>query len=265
VRDLDGGFPRARNPPVDPAPANSPYCSTALTLQAIEIQISAELDSAFAHESRCVASPDGPAERSDTIWVGPASLLTLIAGRASTMKTTQLIVVCLLLGPSCAHADLVVEQEVTGHATRTPGGGSQAATANILLIEAKGDKVRTTLTPIGKEQLARRTYIVNAAKGEVITLMPDRKRYQVTRADAFEQMKPMLIHSLESTWGPIPVAPPVARPTGRKKSINGFDTEEYVSESSHLRLVYWIAPSLRKYVPEFARMLAASAGSSRPR
>jgi hypothetical protein len=119
-----------------------------------------------------------------------------------------------------ARADLTIVQKVEG--------GGQGAD---MTIKIKGDKARIEASP-------QVTMIVDAKTGEIIHLMNDQKT--VVHMSA-EKMKAAMDTLNKFNGKDETAAKPKLTATGKKESINGYETEQYVYETPSFKAVYWIA------------------------
>jgi hypothetical protein len=136
------------------------------------------------------------------------------------MKASLLCLFVAALLPLTARADLTIVQNVEG------GGPVSEIT-----IKLKGDKARM--------EAAQMTTIMDGKTGEVLTLMNAKKKFvriSGDKAKAIAEMASKYSGTTASTEKPKLTA------TGRKETINGFETEEYVWETPKLKASYWIAP-----------------------
>ena len=127
-----------------------------------------------------------------------------------------------------AHGDLTVVQKVEGKGP-----------ANEVTLKIKGDKSRVEATP-------QMTSILDGKTGETITMMNPQKKF--VRISG-EKAKAIAEMAAKYTGG-APGQPKMAA-TGKKMTINGYETEEYVSETPKFTARYWIAPAY----PEGAAIL----------
>ena len=119
-----------------------------------------------------------------------------------------------------ARADLTIVQKVEG-------GGPIAN----MTIKIKGNKVRVEATP-------EITSIIDSKTGEMINLINDKKT--VMRISG-EQAKAFAGEALKAVKSD-PAAPkPKLTPTGKKETINGHETAEYIWQSPQFTASYWIA------------------------
>lgn len=150
------------------------------------------------------------------------------------MKFVSLLaLVCL---PMVARADLVIVQKVEG-----AGQNSE------MTMKFKDDKIRADVSP----QISTLT---DASSGDVTTIMHTQKTYMVIPASSsralMEQMKKQM-DAQTAAGAPTPNPKPQA--TGKKEKINGYDTEEYTSVFSGMKVNYWIASKF----PNWPQVLAA--------
>ncbi len=128
-----------------------------------------------------------------------------------------------------ARADLTVVQKMEG----TEG-------LNKITFKIKGDKARVEVSP-------QITTIVDAKTGDLTTLLNDQKtvmRISGERAKAMAEMAKTFVKQ-ETPDQSVP------KPTGRKETIAGYETEEYVTESANYKASYWVA----KTYPNFQSIL----------
>jgi len=118
-----------------------------------------------------------------------------------------------------ARADLVLVQKIEG-------GGP----VDQLTIKLKGDKARL-------EGMPQVTTIMDSKSGEMLTLMNEEKKFMRISADkakAFAAMANKYAAGSETEK-------PKLTATGKKEKINGYETEEFVSEATSFKAHYWIA------------------------
>ena len=116
-------------------------------------------------------------------------------------------------------ADLTIVQSVEG-------GGP----VSLVTLKLKGDKARM--------EAAQMTTIMDGKTGEVITLMNAQKKFvriSGDKAKAIAEMASKYSGTTASSEKPNLTA------TGRKETVNGYETEEYVWETPKLKASYWIA------------------------
>jgi hypothetical protein len=136
------------------------------------------------------------------------------------MKASLLCLFVVPVLPLTGRADLTIVQQVEG------GGPVSAIT-----IKLKGDKARM--------EAAQMTTIMDGKTGDVLTLMNAQKKFvriSGDKAKAIAEMASKYSGTTATTEKPKLTA------TGRKETINGYETEEYVWETPKLKASYWIAP-----------------------
>ncbi len=146
----------------------------------------------------------------------------------------KLLSSCLLIGALfilSARADLTIVQKVEG-----------VGPVNEMTIRIKGDKVRIEATP-------QVTSIMDSKTGEMLNLMNEQKKFMRISADKAKAISEMA-SKYDSTKPP--AEKPKLTPTGKKQTINGNETEEYVCETPSYKATYWVAT---KY-PDSAVILA---------
>jgi hypothetical protein len=124
-----------------------------------------------------------------------------------------------------ARADLTIIQKMDG-----------AEGIHQITLKVKGDKARVEVNP-------QVTTIVDAKSGDLTTLLNDRKtvmRISGERAKAMAEMAKSFVKE-EAPEQSLP------KPTGRKETIGGYETEEYVSDSPKYHASYWVAKSYPNY------------------
>jgi len=116
-------------------------------------------------------------------------------------------------------ADLTIVQRVEG-----------AGQNGDVTVKIKGDKERI-------DAPSQPTRIIDGKTGEMIDLMNDRKNF--VRISA-EQIKAAAETINKFDGGEKPAAPKLT-PTGKKETINGYETEESVYETPRFKASFWIA------------------------
>lgn len=119
-----------------------------------------------------------------------------------------------------AQADLTIVQNVEG-------GGPVAA----MTMKIKGGKARIEAGP-------QMTTIIDSKSGDLLTLMNDQKKF--VRLSA-AQAKAAAAMAMEPDVKGAPPARPQLKPTGKKETINGYETEEYICEAPAFKGSYWIS------------------------
>lgn len=134
----------------------------------------------------------------------------------------RVILSLLFIAFNLARADLTLIQKVEG-----------VGPVSEITMKVKGDKVRVDATP-------EMTTIYDAKTGSSIQLLKAQKT--VIRMSA-EKMKAMsqLIAKGKEKEKPVEQGKLVA--TGKTQKVNGYDTEEYVTETPSFKASYWVARS----------------------
>ena len=135
------------------------------------------------------------------------------------MKAFVLFLILAFAFSLPARADFTIIQKVEGQGT-----------SNEIIIKLKDNRVRMETTP-------QMTMIVDGKTGDTITLINTRKKFLRIPGD-----KAQAIAEMAAKYGATTVEKPKVAATGRKKTINGYETEEYVAETSTFKASYWIAP-----------------------
>ncbi len=135
------------------------------------------------------------------------------------MKFYSLVAAFSLIAIFPAVADLTIVQSVEGI-----GPASQ------MTMKIKGDKARVEVSP-------QVTMIFDAKKGEMISLMNEQKMVVRMPADKIKAAAELIRKSngKESAEKPKIVA------TGKKETVNGYQTEQYVCDTPNFKATYWIA------------------------
>jgi hypothetical protein len=141
------------------------------------------------------------------------------------MKASLLSVALVAALAVLARADFTIVQKVEGQ--KVEGKSS----ANEITLKLKGDKIRVEATP-------QMTMIVDGKTGDTITLMNAQKKFLRISGD-----KAKAIAELAAKYGGATGEKPKLIATGKKMTINGYETEEYVGETKLFKASYWIAPS----------------------
>jgi hypothetical protein len=127
-----------------------------------------------------------------------------------------------------AQADFTIVQKV-----ETKGGSSE------ITIKLKGDRIRMEATP-------QMTMIVDAKTGDTLTLMNAQKKFIRISGETTKA-----IAEMAAKYGGTTVEKPRFTATGKTKTINGFEAEEYIGETSTFKATYWVAPKF----PDSAALL----------
>lgn len=138
------------------------------------------------------------------------------------MKTPLLSALILLAWLANTRADLTIVQQIEG-----------AGPVAQVTMKIKGDKARIEATP-------QVTSIFDGKTGEVLSILNDQKMVMRTSA---AQAKAAASAMAAQTGQP--AAAPGGKlkitPSGKKETINGFETEEFVVDNPSYKASYWIA------------------------
>ena len=137
------------------------------------------------------------------------------------MKVRGLFLVIAAFISVTARADLTIVQKIEG-----------SGSVKQITMKLKGGKARVEVSP-------ELTTILESQNGDILTLMNTKKKFVRISAE-----KSKAIAELASKYGKepsIPAEKSKLTPTGRKETINGNETEEYVRESPSVKESYWIA------------------------
>src|SRR5947209_6417490 len=140
----------------------------------------------------------------------------------TAVKTLLSLFAALAAGFSSARADLTIVENVEGDSH-----------TSAMTVKIKGDKARIEANP----QL---TTIVDSKKGEITSLINDRKVFLRISGNRLRAAMDMVNKFDEKSP---PAAKPKLIPTGRKATINGYETEEYGYETPKVKASFWVAPS----------------------
>jgi hypothetical protein len=136
------------------------------------------------------------------------------------MKLAGFVFLCGLCLISSARADLTIVQKVEGI-----GGGGE------MTMKIKGDKMRIEVSP-------QITTIFDGKTGELTNLMNDQKTVVRISADKMKAAAEM-IRKFNSKKDSAEKAKLVS--TGKKETINGYETEQYAYDEPDFKATYWIA------------------------
>ena len=120
----------------------------------------------------------------------------------------------------CAFGDLTIVQSVEGMGPVTQ-----------MTMKIKGDKARVDVSP-------QMTTIFDAKTGEMINLMREQKMVVRMSAEKMRAAAEMMRKSQGKKEG---AEKPKIVPTGKKETLNGYQTEQYTCDAPHFKATYWIA------------------------
>lgn len=141
------------------------------------------------------------------------------------MKSLRYLAITFLALLAPARADLTIVQKVDG-----------AGALRRITMKVKGDKARVEVSP-------QITTIIDAKTGAITNLMHDQKMVMTISGEKAKAMAEMA-KSFANEETPVPATP---KATGKKETINGYETEEYVSDSPKFHASYWVATSYPDY------------------
>ena len=131
--------------------------------------------------------------------------------------------VALSLALPWARADLTLVQSVEG----TSG-------SNEMTMKLKGDKMRIDVSP-------QVTTIIDAKTGEMINLMNDQKKVMRISGEKVRATMEMAQQFKTKNGKKETKEKPKFVATGKKETINGYETEQYTWETPDFKATYWIA------------------------
>jgi Domain of unknown function (DUF4412) len=141
-----------------------------------------------------------------------------------------------------ARADLTIVQRVEG-----------AGQNGDITVKIKGDKERI-------DAPSQPTRIIDAKTGEMTDLMNDKKSF--VRISA-EQIKAAAETINKFDGGEKPAAPKLTS-TGKKETINGYETEEFVYETPQFKASFWVAAKYPDAASVLKQMQAPISGAWKP-
>lgn len=147
------------------------------------------------------------------------------------MKSLCLLATVFLVFNS-ARADLTIVQTVDG-----------AGQVQHITMKVKGDRARVE---IGSQL----TTIIDSKTGNVINLITEKKVAMTIPGDKARAMAE-IAKAFVKEEAP---AQPAPKPTGKKETINGYETQEYVSDSPKFHASYWVAPAYPNYAAILQQM-----------
>ena len=159
------------------------------------------------------------------------------------MRVLPLFVIasaCLIIS---VRADLTIVQRVEG--------GAQNGDVT---VKIKGDKERM-------DAASQPTRIIDGKAGEMLDLMNDKKtfvRISATQMKAAAETMQRLDSSKPGT------STPKLRPTGKKETISGYETEEYVYETADFKAHFWVATKYPGADAILRQLQAPMTGAWRP-
>jgi hypothetical protein len=135
------------------------------------------------------------------------------------MKASFLSLFFVSLFSLSAQADFTIVQKVEAKGQATE-----------ITLKIKGDRIRMEAPP-------QTTMIVDAKTGDTLTLINAQKKFIRISGETTKA-----IAEMAAKYGGGTVEKPKFTATGKKTTINGYEAEEYVGETSSFKASYWIAP-----------------------
>ena len=142
----------------------------------------------------------------------------------------------------CARADLTIVQKIEG-----PGQNGE------ITVKIKGDKERM-------DAPSQPTRIIDGKTGEMTDLLNEKKSF--IRISA-QQMKAAAETIKKFDDGKQP-SPHKLTPTGKKETINGYETEEFVCETPQFKASFWVATKYPEAADILKQMQAPVSGAWKP-
>jgi hypothetical protein len=151
----------------------------------------------------------------------------------------SVITLALLVG---ARADLTIVQKVEG-----PGQNGE------ITVKIKGEKERM-------DAPSQPTRIIDGKTGEMTDLLNEKKSF--IRISA-QQMK-AAAETINKFDDGKPPSPHKLTPTGKKETINGYETEEFVYETPQFKASFWVATKYPDAADILKQMQAPVSGAWKP-
>jgi hypothetical protein len=154
----------------------------------------------------------------------------------------------LVLSVSClfsARGDLTIVYSSAMTPASTNGNDEAAKPAGAgtnMTIKIKGERARIDASPY-------LTTIFDGKTGDVINLLNDQKTVVRISPEKLKAVTDMLDKFSDKKAAS---EKPRLTPTGRKETVNGYETEEYTYDGPGFKAIYWIAPAY----PDGAAILA---------
>jgi hypothetical protein len=142
----------------------------------------------------------------------------------------------------CARADLTIVQKVEG-----PGQNGE------ITVKIKGDKERM-------DAPSQPTRIIDGKTGELTDLLSEKKSF--IRISA-QQMK-AAAETINKFDDGKQQSPRKLTPTGKKETINGYETEEFVFETPQFKASFWVATKYPGAADILKQMQAPVSGAWKP-
>ena len=137
------------------------------------------------------------------------------------MKIRGLCLIVAAFIPVTARGDLTIVQKIEG-----------SGSLKQITMKLKGDKARVEVSP-------ELTTIMETKGGDILTLLNTKKKFVRISAEKSRAIAELASKYAKNSSAPAEKSKLTA--TGRKETINGYETEEYVRESPSMKESYWIA------------------------
>ena len=141
-----------------------------------------------------------------------------------------------------ARADLTIVQ-------RVEGAGQNGDTT----VKIKGDKERI-------DAPNQPTRILDGKSGEMTNLLNDKKSFVRVSAEQIKAAT-QAVNKFDADKKP---ASPKLTPTGKKETVSGYETEEYVFESPQIKAAFWVATKYPDAAGILKEMQAPVSGAWKP-
>ena len=161
---------------------------------------------------------------------------------ASPMRKSLVVAALILVAFVCStRADLTIVQHVDG-----------VGQNGDVTVKIKGDKERI-------DAPSQPSRIIDGKTGEMTDLMNDRKSFVQISADQIKAAA----ESMNLNADKSATAPKLAA-TGKKDTINGYETEEYVYETPRFKASFWVAARYPGVTDILKQKQARIAGAWKP-
>jgi hypothetical protein len=137
------------------------------------------------------------------------------------MNTFRLCLILTLSLLGIARADLTMVQKIEG-----------TGPVKQITIKIKGDKARLEASP-------EITMLIDNKSGEIVNLLNSQKKFMRMSADQTKAVADLIGKRLQDSSG---AANTKFAATGKKETIDGYETEEYVRETPSIKQSCWVAP-----------------------
>jgi uncharacterized protein DUF4412 len=159
--------------------------------------------------------------------------------RPRNFRIWAAVACCIAPAARFAYGDLVILQKVEG-----------ASQSGEMTMRIKDDKARADLS-------SHVSTITNAATGEVVTLMHDRREFMRISGAAAKQLVERAKKMQQENE---PAERPKLQPAGKKEKVNGREAERFTWETGDIKMTYWIAKDFPNYAAILAQVKKVQAG-----